>query len=50
MKQALLNKYGWIVNHKCSRRIRRNYHLSCVLPKPKLQPLIISNAFKINTV
>lgn len=37
IKQALLNKYGWIVNHKCSRRIRRNYHLACVLPKPKFK-------------
>ena len=37
IKQALLNKYGWIVNHKCIRRIMHKYHLVCVLPKPKFK-------------
>ena len=37
IKQALLNQYGWIVNHKCIRRIMHKYHLVCVLPKPKFK-------------
>lgn len=37
IKQALLHQYGWIVNHKCIRRIMHKYHLVCVLPKPKFK-------------
>lgn len=37
IKQALLNQYGWTVNHKCIRRIMHKYHLICVLPKPKFK-------------
>lgn len=37
IKQELLNKYGSIVNHKCIRRIMRNYHLACLLPKPQFK-------------
>ena len=37
IKQALLNQYGWMVNHKCIRRIMHKYHLVCVLPKPKFK-------------
>lgn len=37
IKQALLNQYGWIVNHKCICRIMHKYHLVCVLPKPKFK-------------
>lgn len=37
IKQALLNQHGWMVNHKCIRRIMHKYHLVCVLPKPKFK-------------
>ncbi len=37
IKKELLNRYGWIVNHKCIRRIMHKYHLICNLPNPKFK-------------
>ncbi|MDB8553655.1 IS3 family transposase [Turicibacter sanguinis] len=37
IRKELLNRYGWIVNHKCIRRIMHKYHLVCALPKPKFK-------------
>lgn len=37
IRKELLNRYGWIVNHKCIRRIMRKYDLVCPLPKPKFK-------------
>lgn len=37
IKSELLNRYGWVINHKCIRRIMQKFALSCVLPKPKFK-------------
>lgn len=37
IQSELLNRYGWVVNHKCLRRIMQKYQLICVLPKPKFK-------------
>ena len=37
IKQALLHKHGWIVHHKCIRRIIHQYNLVGILSKPKFK-------------